>query len=87
MDLKGQGQNWATLAIEVPTSLLPVSDAVFTATRLQFSASSPTSCQPSQHGPTDYFATPYVSADGKTCCVSRVILRAKGVAATTTNSP
>ena len=87
MDLKGQGQNWATLAIEVPSNLEPVSDAVFTATRLQFAASSPTSCQPSQHGPTDYFATPYVSADGKTCCVSRVILRAQGVAATTTNGP
>ena len=87
MDLKSQGQNWATLAIEVPSNLKPVSDAVFTATRLQFAASSPTSCQPSQHGPTDYFATPYVSADGKTCCVSRVILRAKGVAATTTNGP
>ncbi len=88
MDLKGQGQNWATLAIEEPSSnLTPVSDVVYTATRLQFAASSPTSCQPSQHGPTDYFATPYVSADGKTCCVSRVILRAQGVAATTTNGP
>ena len=87
MDLKGQGQNWATLAIEQPTSLKPISDAVFTATRLQFAASSPTSCQPSQHGPTDYFATPYVSKDGKTCCVSRVILRANGVAATTMNAP
>ncbi len=87
MDLKGQGQNWATLAIEEPTSLAPVSDAVFTGTRLQFAASSPTSCQPSQHGPTDYFATPYVSTDGKTCCVSRVILREKGVAATTMNGP
>jgi hypothetical protein len=87
MDLKGQGQNWATLAIEQPTSLKPISDAVFTATRLQFAASSPTSCQPSQHGPTDYFATPYVSMDGKSCCVSRVILRASGVAATTTNGP
>jgi hypothetical protein len=87
MDLKGQGQNWATLAIEQPTSLKPISDAVFTATRLQFAASSATSCQPSQHGPTDYFATPYVSVDGKTCCVSRVILRADGVAATTMNGP
>jgi hypothetical protein len=86
-DLKGQGQNWATLAIEQPTSLKPISDAVFTGTRLQFAGSSPTSCQPSQHGPTDYFATPYVSTDGKTCCVSRVILRANGVAATTTNGP
>jgi len=87
MDLEGQGQNWATLAIEQPTSLSPVADAVYTSTRLQFAASSPTSCQPSQHGPTDYFATPYVSADGKTCCVSRVILREKGVPATTMNGP
>ena len=87
MDLKAQGQNWATLAIEVPSSLEPASDAVFTATRLQFAASSPASCEPSQHGPTDYFATPHVSADGKTCCVSRVVLRAKGVAATTMNGP
>ena len=87
MDLKGQGQNWATLAIEEPTNLAPASDVVFTGTRLQFAASSPMSCQPSQHGSTDYFATPYVSPDGKTCCVSRVILRAKGVPATTTNGP
>ncbi len=87
MDLKGQGQNWVTLAIEQPTSLKPISDAVFTATKLQFAAASPTSCQPSQHGPTDYFATPYVSTDGKTCCISRVILRADGVAATTMNGP
>jgi hypothetical protein len=87
-DLKGQGQNWATLAIEQPSSnLKPVSDVVFTATKLQFAASSPMSCQPSQHGPTDYFATPYISKDGKTCCVSRVILRAQGVAATTMNGP
>jgi hypothetical protein len=28
-----------------------------------------------------------VSMDGKSCCVSRVILRASGVAATTTNGP
>jgi hypothetical protein len=87
MDLKAQGQNWATLAIEQPTSLKPISDAVFTETRLQFAASSPMSCQPSQHGPDDYFATPYVSIDGKTCCVSRVILRANGVKATTMNGP
>jgi hypothetical protein len=87
MDLKGQGQNWATLAIEQPSNLKPVSDVIFTATRLQFAAPSPTSCQPSQHGPTDYFATPYASKDGKTCCVSRVILRENGVPATTMNGP
>jgi hypothetical protein len=87
-DLKGQGQNWATLAIEQPSAnLKPVSDVVFTATRLQFAAASPMSCQPSQHGPTDYFATPYVSKDGTTCCISRVILRANGVPATTMNGP
>ncbi len=87
MDLKGQGQNWATLAIEEPSNLAPASDVVFTGTRLQFASSSPSSCQPSQHGPTDYFATPYVSPDGKSCCVSRVILREKGVAATAMNGP
>jgi hypothetical protein len=87
LDLKGQGQNWATLAIEQPTALKPVSDVIYTSTRLTFAASDPTSCQPSQHGPNDYFATPYVSKDGKTCCVSRVILREQGVAATTMNGP
>src|SRR6185437_91395 len=87
MDLKGQGQNLATLAIEEPTALEPASDVVFTGTRLAFAAASPASCQPSQHGPTDYFSTPYASKDGTSCCVSRVILRERGVAATTTNGP
>jgi hypothetical protein len=87
MDLKGQSQNWATLAIEIPDQLLPTSDVVYTSTELTFADSDQAACQPSQHGPTDYFATPYASQDGKTCCVSRVILRAQGVAATTKNGP
>ena len=65
MDLKGQGQNWATLAVEEPDQLKPASDIVFTSTELTFAASSQASCQPSEHGPNDYFATPYASQDGK----------------------
>jgi hypothetical protein len=61
MDLKDQGQNWATLAIEEPDQLKPASDVVFTSTQLTFAASSQASCQPSQHGPNDYFATPKAS--------------------------
>jgi hypothetical protein len=87
MDLMGQSQNWATLAIEQPTALKPSSDAVFTSTRLEFADPDMAGCQPSQHGPNDYFSTPVASQDGKNCCVSRVILRQQGVPATTMNGP
>jgi hypothetical protein len=87
MDLMGQSQDWATLAIEIPSALQPSSDAVFTSTRLEFADPDMAACQPSQHGPNDYFSTPVASPDGKNCCVSRVILRAQGVPATTMNGP
>jgi hypothetical protein len=87
MDLMGQSQDWATLAIEIPSALQPSSDAVFTSTRLEFADPDMAACQPSQHGPNDYFSTPIASQDGKNCCVSRVILRAQGVPATTMNGP
>jgi hypothetical protein len=87
IDMEDQWQNWATLAIEEPGGAMPVSDVVFTSTKLTFAAADQGGCQPSQRGPNDYFATPYVSADGKTCCISRVVLRAQGVPATTPNGP
>jgi len=87
MDLMGQSQDWATLAIEQPTALAPSSDVVFTSTRLTFADPDMAACQPSQHGPTDYFAAPVASQDGKSCCVSRVILRQQSVPATTMNGP
>ena len=76
-DLKGQVQNWATWAIEVPSgeTIKPVDDVVFTQSVLTFSAPV-TSCQPSQAGTADYFSAPVLSADGLHCCFDKVILRA-----------
>jgi len=76
-DLKGQVQNWATWAIEVPTgeTIKPVDDVVFTGSVLTFSTPV-TSCQPSQAGTVDYFSAPVLSTDGLHCCFDKVILRA-----------
>ena len=87
IDMMGQAQDWALFKIEVPTQTEPTSDIVFTSTVLTFAAPDPTACQPNTRGPNDYFAAPRSSPDGKKCCVSRIILRAQGVAATTPNEP
>jgi hypothetical protein len=83
IDLKGQVQNWATWAIEVPQgeSIMPSDNVVYTQSVLTFE-SPVTSCQPSQRGPNDYFSTPIRSVDGKNCCYDKIILRAKGVPVT-----
>jgi hypothetical protein len=84
IDLKGQAQNWATLAIEIPqgSSVYPVEDVVFTNTVLTFAAPA-SSCQPNQRGPNDYFSAPQASTDGLHCCIAMVTLRSRGVPATT----
>jgi hypothetical protein len=84
IDLKGQTQTWATLAIEIPrgSSVYPVEDVVFTNTVLTFKAPV-TSCQPNQRGPNDYFSAPRASSDGLHCCIAKVTLRSQGVPATT----
>jgi len=87
IDMKGQAQDWAIFSIEEPTSTRPVSDVVFTSTTITFASADPTACQPSVRGQTDYFSTPMASSDGTKCCVSRIILRAQGVAATTPDGP
>jgi hypothetical protein len=81
IDLKGQEQNWATWAIEVPRgeSIVPADEQVFTDNVLTF-ASPVTTCQPSQRGPMDYFSTPILSTDKLNCCYDKIILRAKGTA-------
>ncbi len=87
IDMLGQAQDWAIFTIEQPTSVKPVSDVVFTSTTLTFADADPAACQPSVRGSTDYFASPQTSVDGRQCCVSRIILRSQGVAATTPNGP
>jgi len=87
VDLGGQGQDWVLFKIEIPTQTKPASDIVFTSTTLSFAAADSAACQPSRRGANDYFAAPEVSADGTKCCISRIILRAQGVPATTQNMP
>ncbi len=86
IDMDGQAQDWAIFTIESDGSE-PISDVVFTSTTLTLAASDSEACQPSTRGQDDYFSAPQWSADGKSCCVSKIILRAQGVAATTPNSP
>jgi hypothetical protein len=86
MDMKAQAQDWAIFTIESDGSE-PISDVVFTSTTLTLADADGTACQPSTRGQNDYFSAPVSSPDGKTCCVSKIILRAPGVAATTPNTP
>jgi hypothetical protein len=86
VDMLGQGQDWALFVIEGYSSE-PVSDVIFTDTTITMAASDPGACQPHSRGQTDYFGPPRASADGKRCCLSKIILRASGVAATSPNTP
>jgi hypothetical protein len=86
MDLMGQDQGWAIFDIEAQGAE-PVSDVIFTSTAFTMAAADPSGCEPSTRGQTDYFAAPRISSDGKTCCVSKIILRGQGVAATSPNTP
>jgi hypothetical protein len=86
IDMDGQAQDWGIFTIESDGSE-PISDVVFTSTTLTLAAADGAGCQPSTRGQDDYFSAPEISADGKTCCVSKLILRAQGVAATTPNTP
>ena len=76
-DLKGQVQNWATWAVEVPSgeSIKPVEDTIFTQNVLSFT-NPVTTCQPNQAGGSDYYSAPVLSPDGLHCCYDKIILRA-----------
>lgn len=87
IDMLGQAQNWALFQIEVPDGREPVSDVVFTSTKITFAAPDAAACQPSARGTNDYFSAPQLSSDEMSCCVSKIILRGQGVAATSPNTP
>jgi hypothetical protein len=42
---------------------------------------------PRNKGANDWFSQPRASADGKTCCIDKVILRAAGTMMTSPNAP
>ena len=85
-DLKGQAQGWAIFEIE-SDGVEPTSDVIFTSTTLTFADSDPSACQPSSFGTNDYYSAPVTSTDGKSCCVSKIVLRANGVSPTSPNTP
>jgi hypothetical protein len=89
-DMQGQKQQWGIFSIEMPTgggNVKPVDDVVFTSAVVQFKDSEPNACIPREKGATDYYSPPRVSSDGKTCCYSKITLRAQGSAATTKDTP
>jgi hypothetical protein len=87
LDLKGQAQGRVFFDIELPTSNKPTEDVVFTNTVLAMDMSDPNACQPVIRGMNDFASKPRVSADGKHCCIDRIVLRAAGVMATTMDPP
>jgi hypothetical protein len=89
-DLKGQNETRILFDIELPSGGFgpkPVDDVIFTSTVIKYSKSAPDDCVPITQGATDYFSPPRVSSDGKTCCLSKIIVRAQGVAASSPNTP
>jgi hypothetical protein len=89
-DLKGQEETRILFYIELPSGGFgpkPVDDVIFTSTVIKFSKSAQNDCVPITKGPTDYFSPPRVSTDGKTCCLSKIILRASGAKASSPDEP
>jgi hypothetical protein len=86
-DLKGQKQQWLLHQIELKGSTKPVDDVIFTDVVVTLSAAQPNACAPSEAGANDYYSAPRASADGKTCCFSKIILRASGVMASSPDEP
>ncbi|HEX3775276.1 MAG TPA: hypothetical protein VHV51_12480 [Polyangiaceae bacterium] len=84
IDMLGQAQNYAEFVIEQYTQD-PAGDVIFTNNVVTFANSEPSACQPTVRGTNDFFTNPKASADGKTCTIDRVVLRAEGVPATTQN--
>jgi hypothetical protein len=86
-DLKGQKQVEVLWEIEEQTQSKPVEDVIFTNSVIKFKDSAPMSCVPRSQGQNDYVSPVRASADGKTCCIPKVILRSAGVMATTPDQP
>jgi hypothetical protein len=85
IDMEGQAQNWVIFSIEAPTGLQPASDVVFESTVITLAGADAAHCTPSTRGTNDFFTAPRSSADGRKCCVAKIILRGKGVPASGPN--
>ncbi|MEY4511498.1 MAG: hypothetical protein RLZZ450_3620 [Pseudomonadota bacterium] len=86
-DMKGQKQQWLINEIELTGATKPADDVIFTSMVVKVSESLPKACVPNVKGMTDYFSPPRASRDGKTCCISKLILRASGIKPSTPDTP
>ena len=83
IDLRGQLQQRALFWIELKTAAKPTEDLIFEHIVLKLRDPEPGACALNNRGTNDYVTESRVSADGLTCCIDRIVLRAEGVAATT----
>jgi hypothetical protein len=77
-DMMGQAMNEADFVIEEDASA-PVSIVVFSDTTITFASPDDADCKLTQRGQTDYVSVPEPSADGTSCYVQQMILRAEGI--------
>ena len=84
IDMLGQAQTELSLNV-IRYNVAPAGDTVFE--NVQFTAAHPDAgfCVPSTMGVTDAASTGVLSSDSLTCKVAKLVLRAQGVAATTSN--
>ncbi|HET8938300.1 MAG TPA: hypothetical protein VFN67_32875 [Polyangiales bacterium] len=87
LDLKEQEQGRVFFDIELQTSNKPTEDVIFTNTVLSMDMADPSACEPVMRGMNDFASKPRVSADGKHCCIDRIVLRAPRVMASTMDPP
>ena len=85
IDLRGQQQQRTLFWIELKSTTKPTEDVIFDHVVLTMQTAEPGACALNNGGINDYATKSRVSADGFHCCIGRIVLRAQGVPATTTN--
>jgi len=78
IDMMNQAQNLAYFVIEEYSSA-PVSAVVFTDTTITFGSPDAADCKLTMRGQNDYVSVPVPSADGRSCAIDQIILRAQGI--------
>lgn len=78
LDMMKQAQNLAYFVIEEYSSA-PVSEVIFTDTTLTYGAADAADCKLNTRGQTDFVSVPVPSADGRSCAIQEIILRAQGI--------
>lgn len=78
IDMMNQAQNLAYFVIE-EYSAAPISPVVFTDTTITFGSADAADCKLTMRGQNDFVSVPVPSADGTSCAIQDIILRAQGI--------